>query len=95
MQTDTQRIQCSQKQKQKTLNTNQFSRSKVIDCVGQFSQGSGTPDTHRDIVIAFSQLAVKGSTLNLFAITYYMYYTGSYGVQALWIYRLIPTRNRV
>jgi hypothetical protein len=33
MQTDAQRIQCSQKHK--ILIANQFSRSKVIDCVGE------------------------------------------------------------
>jgi hypothetical protein len=35
MQTDAQRIQCFQKTPKKTLIANQFSGSKVIDCVGE------------------------------------------------------------
>jgi hypothetical protein len=42
----------------KKLIANQFSSSKVINCVGNFSKGAKMPGIQRDI--AFSQLAVKG-----------------------------------
>jgi hypothetical protein len=54
MQTGTQRIHCSQKRKK--LIANQFSRSKVIDCVGELHKALELLAL-RDI--AFSQLAMK------------------------------------
>jgi hypothetical protein len=54
MQTDAQRIQCSQKQ----TKLNSVGQKFVSTVWGNFSQGAGTLGTLRDI--AFSQLAVKG-----------------------------------
>jgi hypothetical protein len=61
MQTDAQRIQCSQKHTQKKLIANQRSRSKVIDCVGELLTGSGTPGTQRDVVFTVGSERAKST----------------------------------
>jgi hypothetical protein len=57
MQTNTQHIQCSQNK----LIANQFSRSKVIDCVGELltTEALERLAPRETFVIAFSHLAVK------------------------------------